>query len=141
MAETKEAMSLLEIWSDSYSSYSRKKYNKALEEAQTNLDQAKYYFQKVEETEILIKKEIDNLKMNWNSGEADKIGELFEEDESSKILTSKRDPEMARQIIELLESDEKSTSFVLVGAGHYAPEGSVVDIIKKAGYTVESFNN
>ena len=48
---------------------------------------------------------------------------------------------MARQIIELLESDEKSTSFVLVGAGHYAPEGSVVDIIKKAGYTVESFNN
>jgi uncharacterized protein YbaP (TraB family) len=87
------------------------------------------------------KKEIDNLKMNWNSGEADKIGELFEEDESSKILTSKRDPEMARQIIELLESDEKSTSFVLVGAGHYAPEGSVVDIIKKAGYTVESFNN
>ena len=65
MAETKEAMSLLEIWSDSYSSYSRKKYNKALEEAQTNLDQAKYYFQKVEETEILIKKEIDNFKPSF----------------------------------------------------------------------------
>lgn len=85
-------------------------------------------------------KGVDNLINIWNEGNEKALGTMFEEDESAKILTSARDPEMAKKIIDLLESKDKKTSFVLVGAGHYAPNGSVVDIIEKAGYIVENLN-
>jgi hypothetical protein len=61
MEETKEAISSAEIWSDSYSSYGRSKFNDAREKAQTNLDKAKFYIQKATETRPLIKEKIDSF--------------------------------------------------------------------------------
>lgn len=86
----------------------------------------------ISETEELLKK--------WNDGDEKGIGKMFEMEESSKILTAGRDPEMAEKIAEILESEDGKTAFVLVGAGHYAPEGSVVDILEKNGYKVENLN-
>lgn len=65
MSETNDAISSLEIWSDSYTSYGRSKFNEAKEKAQTNLDKAKFYLQKAEETKPLIKEEIDNFNPSF----------------------------------------------------------------------------
>lgn len=56
------------------------------------------------------------------------------------ILTDTRDPLMTEKIIDMLESDEPKTTFVLVGAGHLIPEGSVVDLLRAQGYEVEELN-
>ena len=61
MKETKDAISTAETWSDSYSSYGRSKFNDAREKAQTNLEKAKFYIQKAQETRPLIKEEIDSF--------------------------------------------------------------------------------
>lgn len=85
-------------------------------------------------------KEMETLLNNWNFGNEKEIGEIFEKDESSKILTEKRDPALAEKIKGLLNSGEGKTYFVLVGAGHYAPKGSIVDILENEGFKVENLN-
>lgn len=63
--EIKDAQSSMDIWGDSYSAYSRRKYNEAKEKFESNLEKAKFYMQKMDETMPLIKEEIDNFKPSF----------------------------------------------------------------------------
>lgn len=65
MAEVNSEISTAEIWSDSYSSYGRKKFNEAREKALTSLDKAKFYAQKMEEEKTLLKTEIDKFEPSF----------------------------------------------------------------------------
>lgn len=85
--------------------------------------------------------DLEKLINYWNEGDEKNLALGFDEDENARILTKDRDPEMVKQIIGLLESEKGETSFVVVGAGHYAPKGSVVDILKNAGYKVDNITN
>lgn len=85
-------------------------------------------------------KETENLFKNWYTGNERAIGELFEKEESSKVLTLERDPVLAEKIKELLNSNDGKTYFVLIGAGHYAPKGSVINILENDGFKVENLN-
>lgn len=65
IAEVDSEISIAEIWSDSYSSYGRKKFNEAREKAQTSLDNAIFYAQKMEEEKTLLKTEIDKFESTF----------------------------------------------------------------------------
>ncbi len=51
-------------------------------------------------------------------------------------LIKQRDKKMAEYIDDLLKSEEKSTTFVVVGSGHYISDYSVLDILKEKGYQI-----
>lgn len=63
--EIKDAQSTMDIWGDSYSAYSRRKYSEAKEKFDSNFEKAKFYMQKMDETMPLIKEEIDNFKPSF----------------------------------------------------------------------------
>ncbi len=65
ITEGNSEISTAEIWSDSYSSYGRRKFNEAREKAQTSLDKAKFYAQKMEEEKTLLKAEIDKFEPSF----------------------------------------------------------------------------
>ncbi|MBE5966661.1 MAG: TraB/GumN family protein [Lachnospiraceae bacterium] len=51
-------------------------------------------------------------------------------------LIKQRDKNMADYIDDLLKSEEKSTTFVVVGSGHYISDYSVLDILQEKGYQI-----
>ena len=65
MEEVRDGLSSMEIWSDSYSSYGRGKYYNAKEKVETNLEKVKFYQQKIEETTLLMKEEIDKFNPSF----------------------------------------------------------------------------
>ena len=95
-------------------------------------------FEKEELDEIV--KEYRDLMVAWRDGDINKFITMYDENEESKILLENRDPEMAKTIKGLLEADGEKTYFVLVGAGHYAPENSVLKYLKDYGFTVQDLN-
>lgn len=93
--------------------------------------------------EEVIKETQDELKTMmkaWKEGDEEVIVELFEGDESSQILVKERDPEMAKKIKELLKKDGENTYFVMVGSGHYSPEGSVLTYLEDYGFEIIDLN-
>lgn len=60
-----------------------------------------------------------------------------EEYEFTNMLFGKRDKDMAEKIITMLESENKGTYFVVVGAGHLTQDGTVLDQLIEKGYKVE----
>jgi hypothetical protein len=58
-------------------------------------------------------------------------------EEYTKMLFGERDKNMAIKLSDLLDKKEKKTYFVVVGSGHLALKGSVVDRLKEKGYSVE----
>lgn len=85
-------------------------------------------------------KELNELMEVWKKGDSERLVELFESDQSSDLLVSDRDPKMAEFIKDLLESDENKTYFVMIGAGHLSPEGSVIDYLKDYGFIIDYIN-
>lgn len=90
----------------------------------------------IKETKV----ELDSMMKAWEEGDEKVIIEMFEDDESSQILVKERDPEMAKKIKELLERDGENTYFVIVGSGHYSPEGSVLAYLKDYGFEIIDLN-
>jgi hypothetical protein len=62
ISEINSARSSMDIWGDSYSSYSRRKYNDALEKFETNLEKAKTVMKKMNESMLFIKGRIDKFE-------------------------------------------------------------------------------
>lgn len=81
----------------------------------------------------------------WRNGDIEGFARSYRQsndesdDELSALLFGKRDQNMADKIIELLESDEKGTYFVVIGAGHLVVENTVIDKLREKGYIVEEF--
>ncbi|HHX62130.1 MAG TPA: TraB/GumN family protein [Epulopiscium sp.] len=71
----------------------------------------------------------------FTSSYSDAIGE--EKGEFEQMLFGKRDQDMAKKLIQLLEKDGKTTYFVVIGAGHLVEEDTVIDQLKEKGYVVE----
>jgi len=59
------------------------------------------------------------------------------ENELTNMLFGKRDLDMSENIRKMLDSEEKGTYFVVVGAGHLVTENSIVHLLKEMGYVVE----
>lgn len=85
----------------------------------------------------------------WIEGDIDSFKESYgkyvedgdeEQAEFTNMLFGKRDKDMSDKIVEILESDEKGTYFVVVGAGHFVLEDSIIYHLKEKGYNVEVFN-
>ena len=79
----------------------------------------------------------------WRIGDLENFKESFtaassgEDNELNTMLFGERDKNMATKIQALLDASGSSTYFVVVGAGHYINNGSVVDILTEKGYEVE----
>lgn len=82
----------------------------------------------------------------WKDGDIEGFTESYlknavdTEDEISNMLFGERDRNMAEKIIDLLESEEKGTYFVVVGAGHFVVPDTIIYQLKDKGYNVEVFN-
>lgn len=96
---------------------------------------------------------IDSLYDAWKAGDIEEFKALTVEDEDEafkgelsdevkayneeyqlKLLTL-RDDAMAEYIDQLLKSEGSNTYFVVLGAGHYISNYSVIDRLEKMGYT------
>ena len=81
----------------------------------------------------------------WRKGDIDGFAESFShsseesENELTSMLFGQRDKDMAAKIIEILESEEKGTYFLVIGAGHLVKDNTVIDLLKEKGYTIEVF--
>lgn len=81
----------------------------------------------------------------WKSGNIDGFASSYtetageSEDEYSNMLFGERDKNMAKKIVELLESDEKGTYFLVAGAGHFVMKNTIIDHLTEKGYNVELF--
>lgn len=83
-----------------------------------------------------IKGDVEGFKKSYSTS----VEESNEEQtEFSNMLFGKRDKDMADKIIEILESEEKGTYFVVVGAGHFVLEDSIIYHLTEKGYNVEVF--
>lgn len=47
---------------------------------------------------------------------------------------------MVEKIIEILESKEKGSNFLVVGAGHFVNPNGIIYQLKEKGYKVQVFN-
>lgn len=82
-------------------------------------------------------------QQQWAKGDLNGFTESFTaskqmmETESAKRLFGERDRNMADKLSKLLEQEGGSTSFVVVGAGHFVIKDMVIDQLKQKGYHVE----
>ena len=97
---------------------------------------------------------VDNGKSNfkvikswlnyWENGDIESFEKDFknaadEPSELNKMLFGVRDEEMAKKIMTLLESKEKGTYFVVVGAGHFLVDKNIRYHLEENGYDVKPF--
>ncbi|MFA9559330.1 TraB/GumN family protein [Evansella sp. AB-rgal1] len=80
----------------------------------------------------------------WSAGDIDGFTESLllldgEPTEFDEMLLGERDKNMAEGISQLLESEEKGTYFVVVGAAHFLTEGTILYYLEEKGYTIEAF--
>ena len=89
-----------------------------------------------------IVKEMLNL---WKNGETKSLESmLFSvepksdiEKEYSKKLWDDRNENMANSVIKMLQEDSENDYFFIVGAGHMLNHNGIVELLIKAGYTIE----
>lgn len=62
-----------------------------------------------------------------------------EEDEIVQMLFGERDAAMAEKLSEMLEAEGENTYFVVVGAGHFVEDETILYHFKDKGYDVELF--
>ncbi|HCO19255.1 MAG TPA: hypothetical protein DIT39_06600 [Tissierellales bacterium] len=53
------------------------------------------------------------------------------------MLFGERDENMAHKIMELLDAKGEATYFLVVGAGHFTVENSIIDRLQASGYNVQ----
>lgn len=84
--------------------------------------------------------------IKWQKGDHEGFTESYmnsveEEDEISKELTmmlfGERDKNMADKIMALLDEEGNTTCFLVVGAGHFTVENSIIDRLQASGYNVQ----
>jgi uncharacterized protein YbaP (TraB family) len=84
--------------------------------------------------------------IQWQKGDHESFTESYtdsmeEEDEISRELTmmlfGERDENMANKIMELLDAKGEATYFLVVGAGHFTVENSIIDRLQASGYNVQ----
>src|SRR5690606_28542614 len=89
---------------------------------------------------------LDEWLIQWQQGDHDSFRMSFvesmeEEDEESREMTmmllGERDKNMTAKIVELLEEEGQNTYFLVVGAGHFTIEDSIIDRLMDAGYNIE----
>lgn len=81
----------------------------------------------------------------WKTGDTDGLETMIFgaepttdlEKEYSKKLFDDRNENMAKYVIKMLQEDAENDYFVIVGAGHMLNHNGVVELLRKAGYTVE----
>lgn len=79
----------------------------------------------------------------WIDGDIDGFTESFnqatagESNELSDMLFGKRDQDMAAKVMEILNSNEKATYFLVVGAGHFINPENMIKVLESNGFTVE----
>ena len=79
----------------------------------------------------------------WIDGDIDGFTESFnqattgESNELSDMLFGQRDLDMATKVMEILNSNEKATYFVVVGAGHFINPENMIKVLESNGFTVE----
>ena len=83
-----------------------------------------------------------NWQTQWHDGNLTEFKNGYlslqkEETEISKMLFGKRDQSMAEKIKVMLEATGSRTYFVVVGAGHFIVNNSVIDLLIDDGYEVE----
>ena len=79
----------------------------------------------------------------WKDGDRKAMAEILasaSDDPLNQVIFGQRDKNMADGIEKLLNSDEKKTYFVIVGAGHLAPENSATGYLTDKGFKVENLN-
>ena len=84
--------------------------------------------------------------IQWQKGDHESFTESYldsmeEEDEISReftlMLFGERDENMANKIMELLDAEGEATYFLVVGAGHFTVENSIIDRLQASGYNVQ----
>lgn len=81
---------------------------------------------------------------HWNKGDIAAFTESLktiegEPSEFDEMLFGERDKNMSEKITELLESNDKGTYFIVVGAGHFLTSESILYHLQDKGYKVEEF--
>jgi uncharacterized protein YbaP (TraB family) len=92
----------------------------------------------VEDTDDALKL-TSKMVSSWASGETERLGELILEEmaktpEVADSLLFERNSKWVPQIAEMLAKDENA--MLIVGAGHLAGEGNVLELLEAEGYTV-----
>lgn len=80
----------------------------------------------------IVNGDVEHFTKNYNSL-------MTETTEFEEMLFGVRDKNMAEKISEILESEEQGTYFVVVGAGHFVVNESILFHLEEAGYKVEGF--
>lgn len=90
---------------------------------------------------------IEEWLLQWSSGDIEGFKDSYaktenkesdtEADEFADMLFGERDKHMAEKIMEMLKSEKKTTYFVVVGAGHFVVEDTIIDQLTENGYNVE----
>jgi len=89
---------------------------------------------------------IEEWLNQWKDGDIEGFTKSYlenaigEDDEITNMLFGERDKYMAERIVELLESDEKATYFIVVGAGHFVTPDTIIYQLRDKGYNVEVFD-
>ncbi|MFC4403372.1 TraB/GumN family protein [Gracilibacillus xinjiangensis] len=82
---------------------------------------------------------------HWINGDVNGFTESFtsittgEPTEFDEMLFGTRDKDMAEKIMGLLESEESATSFIVVGAGHFTMDESILYHLEQNDYQVIPF--
>ena len=105
----------------------------------TTETQVRYLLESIRSSPDSLATEFAALVEAWSGGDDDRLAEMMNEGMSQpevfEALLVARNRAWIPQIESLLAGDE--TALVVVGAGHLVGEGSVVDLMRRAGYTVE----
>lgn len=90
---------------------------------------------------------IEEWLLQWSSGDIEGFKDSYaktenkesdtEAEEFADMLFGERDKHMAEKIMEMLKSEKKATYFVVVGAGHFVVEDTIIDQLTENGYNVE----
>lgn len=81
----------------------------------------------------------------WKTGDTNSLEKMLFgavptsdlEKEYNKKLWDDRNENMANYVIKVLQEDSENDYFLIVGAGHMLNHNGIVELLRKAGYTVE----
>lgn len=90
-----------------------------------------------------IKREFQSMSEAWRAGNAEQLAKIFlaaaNKDAGSKKITEQlinlRNPTKAQKIQDLMKSGKKL--FIVVGAGHFAGENNLLELLRQAGLQVQ----
>jgi uncharacterized protein YbaP (TraB family) len=102
-------------------------------------EQAQMLYESLTDTAIIMEEEFDKLINAYLAFDLDKLMKITKEDDAysenfEKVFITERNKTMAKNFIKIIQ---KQDCFCVVGAAHIAGESGVIELLRKAGYTVE----